>query len=235
MSTKLFTDHLRIQDAFREEILDLGGTVTSEHDGNNTLFLRAQLPDCREVQAKDKIRHGVAARSGEEKIVVHPYTYREVCTNGAIHVENIASRIIDLSDRSKTSAETEFYFREAIRSCSSPEAFEMNLDDMKESLGRPIRMALAIASISHLGSQSSLMERIISRFIESEDRSGFDFANAITATARDEKEPRKKWELEELGGGVLALLANKSVQHDRNPFDLFAPDEPAEVDLLNAG
>ena len=62
----------------------------------------------------------------------------------------------------------------------------MNIDDMRESMGRPIRMALAIASISHLGSQSRLVERIISRFVESEDRSGFDFMNAITATARDE-------------------------------------------------
>ena len=65
--------------------------------------------------------------------------------------------------------------------------------------------------------------------------SGFDFMNAITATARDENEPRRKWALEELGGGVLAMLKNKPIHQDQNPFDLFAPDESAEVDLLNAG
>lgn len=234
MSSNQTIDHLEIRAAFREEILDLGGTVTSEHDSENMLFLRAQLPNCGEVQAKDKIRHGVAARSDQEKLVVHPYTYREVCTNGAIHVENIASRIIDLSNVSKTSAEAEFYFREAIRSCSSAEAFEMTLDDMRESLNRPIRMALAIASISHMGSQSSLVERIISRFVESENRSGFDMMNAITSTARDEPEPRKKWDLEELGGGILAMLAAKPGLDEGNPFDVLAPLEE-EADLLSAG
>lgn len=220
--------------AFREEILDLGGTVTSEHDTNNILFLRAQLSNCKEVQAEDKIRHGVAVRSDQEKLVVHPYTYREVCTNGAIHVENMASRVIDLSSESKKSAETEFFFREAIRSCSSSDAFEMNLDDMRESLNRPIRMALAIASISHLGSQSSLVERIITRFVESENRSGFDLMNAVTSAARDESEPRKKWDLEELGGGILAMLATKPSLDGGIPFDVFTPEDE-EADLLNAG
>ena len=235
MSTNQTINHFEFRAAFREEILDLGGTVTSEHDTNDMLFLRAQLPVCREVQAEDKIRHGVAARSDQEKLVVHPYTFREVCTNGAIHVENISSRVIDLSSESKTLAETEFYFREAIRSCSSPEAFESNLDDMRSSLNRPIRMALAIASISHLGSQSSLVERIISRFVKSENRSGFDFMNAITATARDEKVPQKKWELEELGGGILAMLSTKTRVPESIPFDVFASFEAEEADLLSAG
>ncbi len=42
-------------------------------------------------------------------------------------------------------------------------------------------------------------------FLESEDHSAFDLMNAVTAVARDQRDPEVRWRLEELGGGVPAL------------------------------
>ena len=49
--------------------------------------------------------------------------------------------------------------------------------------------------------------QILDRYFSgTEGRSAFGLMNAVTSLARDTEDPELRWELEELGGGVPALL-----------------------------
>ena len=51
-----------------------------------------------------------------------------------------------------------------------------------------------------------LMGEIMGRFFGAGDRSRFGLMNAVTSLARDTADPELRWDLEELGGGVPALI-----------------------------
>ncbi len=52
----------------------------------------------------------------------------------------------------------------------------------------------------------AILARIERMFSGETDRSLYGLMNAVTAVAREEREPRTRWRLEELGGGIPALL-----------------------------
>ncbi len=49
-----------------------------------------------------------------------------------------------------------------------------------------------------------VLSRVMDQFFREEDRSQFGLANAVTAVARDTRDPDTRWRLEELGGGIAA-------------------------------
>lgn len=204
-----------VAEIFQEEIHDLNGEVSYRHITDEALFLRAKLPDCREVQQNDMIQHGVAVRTTESQIIVHPYTFREVCSNGAIHIDNITSKAVELGTSATDTAGVDFFFREAIQSCSRPEAFEANLEDMRDAMNRKVRLAIAMSSMARQGVGNATIDRIIARFVQSSDRSRYGLFNAITATARDEQDPEQKWKMESVGGGVFAWLRKLDEELER--------------------
>ena len=231
------TTHQDLAEVFSEEIAQLNGTVASSHCSKRFLFLRALVPLRGEVRENDQIRHGVAVRAREGQLTVHPYSFREVCTNGAIHVLNVSSQQFDLHDEAASDGETEYFFREAIQASASPEAFERNLDDMRETVTLPVRMFLAMASLKSFESHPVLIENIMTRFLQTKERTGFQFMNAVTSVARDESDPEKKWKLEEFGGGVPALLSKRRAQgqDDGAMLDFFEVREKEQENLLKAG
>src|SRR5258708_34355995 len=81
-----------IHDLFTQEITRARGTVSDTFDDEKHLFLRAILPDVREVRPRDQMQGGVALRATEQEIRVHPYLFRQVCRHAAIVVTPIATR-----------------------------------------------------------------------------------------------------------------------------------------------
>jgi hypothetical protein len=84
-------------DVFAAGIDALGGVVSDVYQDDTRLFMRAILPTADDVSHGDTVRAGVAMRVAGPSISVHPYTFRQVCSNGAVmaqatrsvHIERI--------------------------------------------------------------------------------------------------------------------------------------------------
>jgi hypothetical protein len=194
--------------AAQHEIAAQGGTVTDTFDDGARLFQRAVLPEEREVQHRDRVKGGVALRATEDDVWVHPYVFRQICSNGAIIARATQTRHIERSEFvSYDAAETELAgaVREAIQDCCSPEAFQTSADAMRSSINASVDMALNVASMfSRLPEEirSEFFTRILDKFLKSSTHSRFDLMNAVTATARNVTNPEARWRLEELGGAI---------------------------------
>ena len=64
-----------------DEITSLNGIVTDTFDDGRHLFVRAVLAADAEVRPGDRIKAGIAVRATASEILVHPYTFRKVCSN----------------------------------------------------------------------------------------------------------------------------------------------------------
>src|SRR5262245_14429667 len=73
-----------ILDVFRHEITSLGGSRSEAVDDGSRLFARAVLVPEAQIRPNDSVAAGVALRAVDTEILIHPYTFRKVCTNGAI-------------------------------------------------------------------------------------------------------------------------------------------------------
>jgi hypothetical protein len=202
----MFTDDrmttATVKTVFAEEIVALGGTVSDTFDDGKRLFVRSILPAVEEVRAKDRVQGGVALRSNGGEAWVHPYVFRQICSNGAIMAQAIETRhVADLDVRGPEKVLPEL--RKAIQACAAREAFTVAAQQMRTSQGAQVDLALSLMPfLSRF--PTSLVTQIMRRFFEDRDRSAFGLANAMTATARDTSDPELRWRLEELGGGILA-------------------------------
>ena len=196
------TDKLRR--VFESEIDAAGGRVKDVFDDGRRLFMRSVLPGIREVQPNDRMQGGVAMRFTGE-LTISPYVFREVCENGAIWAHSLESTRIAVDSEG-----TERKVREAVRACSAPEVFDGNVTEIRRSLHTPadrsIMMMPALSAMAKNGNHRIVAE-IIDMFLEDQQRTGFALMNAVTAAARDVEDPELRWDLEECGGGIPALLS----------------------------
>jgi hypothetical protein len=213
-----------VQRIFAEEIEAVGGTVSDAIEAGGWSFLRSVLPATRDVQPKDRLQAGVALRSSELEAWVHPYVFRQVCSNGAIFAHAIQSyHLADLDLRSPD--EREALIREAVQVCRAPEAFEGAVAGMRAAMGQTVeeRHALEIASMminltrspGHRSGAADrrlfeMVMRITEGFQQQPVRTRYTLMNAVTATARDTREPALRWRLEELGGAIASGLMPKN-------------------------
>ena len=84
-----------IQSVVEEEITSAGGEVLDCLADSRRLFLRCVLPFADDVRPRDRVQGGVAVMAGDLDICIHPYTYREVCRNGAIMARTIETHRIE--------------------------------------------------------------------------------------------------------------------------------------------
>lgn len=212
-----------IRETFEEEITSLGGSVADVFDDGQRLFARAVLDSDADVRPGDTIKAGVAVRASGPEIFVHPYTVRQVCTNGAIAAHALQSRRIERPEStgvvvsSYDVAVTLQGLRSAIRECAAKEAFETAAQEMRSALDVQAEMALhllpLLARASHLAKH--LIPQIFARFTEDDDRSVFALMNAVTSVARDTRDPEARWSLESVGGSMaVRLRAPASVRAD---------------------
>lgn len=195
----------QVRAIFAEEVFGVGGSIREAFDDGTLLFARGVLPQMREVRPRDQLHSGVAMRCMPEQVVVHPYVFREVCRNGAIMAWSQQSHQIEISDYHSPESE----LREAIQECCQEEAFVACFEGMQATLNRPADLSLSLLPfLDRMPKQMAqrLLQQITDRFDESADRTAFSLMNAVTSIARDTRDQQTRWRLEELGGGVAALV-----------------------------
>jgi hypothetical protein len=193
---------------FAEEIASHSGHVADKYDDGERLFARSILPLTDEVAARDQVQAGVALKATAEKISVYPYVFREVCRNGSIMACSLAARQIVRSAEQSPEEEIEFV-RQAIEVCCGDDVFRDSVVRMKSMRREKGDLSLALLpSISRLrGILPSVVGAIIEQFFRESDQSQFGLMNAITAVARESHDPDERWNLEELGGSVVARIS----------------------------
>jgi hypothetical protein len=192
---------------FAEEIVGQGGRVTDTFDDGARLFLRAVLHAEQEVKPGDRVQGGVALRATDDDVWVHPYVFRQVCSNGAIIARATQTLHIEQADFSAAFGEEALAgaIRDAVRDCCAPEAFDTAAGAMRSSAHSPIDIAVTMASmLSRLPDEfrSEVFELILHAFSQGADRSQFALMNSVTAVARDTRDPEARWKLELIGGSI---------------------------------
>src|SRR4051794_33924770 len=81
-----------IAEIFTEEIAMAGGTVSDSFDDGDRLYLRSILPPEMPVRQGDMLQGGVALMATTLEVHVHPYLFRQVCSNGAIRAHAVQTR-----------------------------------------------------------------------------------------------------------------------------------------------
>jgi hypothetical protein len=199
---------------FTEECTALGATEIDTYEDDRRLFQRAVITGAEDVRPGDPIRGGVAIRATGPRIDVHPFMWRQVCTNGAIMM-----RTVDTIRVTRVELETEWTaaavaddvveeLRRAIQACGNPRyvaqsteamrgAAEMQADAMLWILPQLIRMSGV--------EREHYVSMVLDRFAEGRDRSVYALVNAVTSVARDTKDPEVRWQLESVGGRLLEM------------------------------
>ena len=215
MNTMYLPAAPEVREAFEQEVLALGGSVTGVVADGDLLFARAVLPGAAEVRPGDRVHAGVALRTHDTEILVHPYTYRVVCTNGAIVAYTKASRVVE---RVELSAPTPMIdavldaVRAAVRECAAPGALAATVGAMRAATRIEADVMLQLMMVlEHMppGIRVGMFRRIVGRFEAEGDRSAFGLVNAVTSVARDTADAETRWRLEELGGGMLARMPDR--------------------------
>jgi hypothetical protein len=197
-----------IRDLFAEEIESASGTVSDVYEGGTLLFARSVLPGTRDVRRRDRVQGGVALRATDREIWVHPYVFRQVCSNGAIRAHAIQTRHITMAEFPEgTAPEVASAVREAVRASCAREAFAESVEEMRSATEIEADLALAMMPlIARLPPKNAadILQLIMRRHDESRDPSRFGLMNAVTSVARDTRDPELRWRLEEFGGGIPA-------------------------------
>jgi hypothetical protein len=193
----------QILTAFGEEVTARDGRVTDTfHDGQR-LFTRSVLPHVEHVRPGDRVQGGVALKAIDERVWLYPYLFRLVCRNGAIVAETLEAR--SLEDLHELEAETALQaIRDGIEACCAPEVFLGTVRKMRAACEVQADLALNLLPLlSRLPSgNAELLTQIADQFFREGDSSRFGLGNAVTAIARDTRDPELRWNLEEFGGGV---------------------------------
>jgi hypothetical protein len=199
----------KVAAVFAEEIQGFGGTVTDVFDDKGLVFCRSVLPKFMDAGPGDRLEPGVAIRATDSDIMVHPYIFRLICSNGAIMARALQSRQIVrdgwfLDDEAESDLETTL--RVAIRQCCQREAYTTPVRKIRSAAHADVDMAIVFSAFmsTHRAAMSrTLMREVLLRYGQSRDRSAYGLLNAVTSVARDSRDPQTKWRLEVLGGEIV--------------------------------
>lgn len=206
----------QVLDVFSAEIDAHGGRVTDTFHEAQMLFTRCVLPSTEEVRPKDHVQGGVALKATFNNVVVYPYVFRQICRNGAIMAQALGSHSLGSIQEFEPESVLES-IREEIHACCAPEVFQDTVHRMRTACD--VQADLALSLLPMLSrfrgfANSALMSRIMRQFFEDGDRSQFGLANAVTAVARDTRDPQQKWDLEEFGGGIAICEVPRTPMDD---------------------
>jgi hypothetical protein len=197
--------------AFADEISVLGGWISGNYDDGIRLFMHAQLAAESDIRAGDAVNAGVALRVMGPVVSVYPYTFRQVCSNGAIAAQVKGTREIP---RVEFVSATEFVaaaieeIRLTVRQCAAPEAFAKVTNEMRRATVAPAELMIhVLPALDRLPTelQAEMMVMILQEFERANDQSLYGVMNAVTAAARGVNDPETKWQLEQYGGSLPAL------------------------------
>lgn len=220
-----FSSSLTLADVkavFHKEIEARGGQVADTFDDGRRLFTRAVLPRVKEVRSGDGVQGGVALRGTVKRVRLYPYIFRRVCKNGAIISERLGpGSAVDLHQLERDTALQ--CIRQSIEACCAPEVFTNTVRKMRTATEVRADLALDLLPLvwrSFRWGHVDLVSQIMQRFLHEEDESRFGLANAVTALARDTRDPELRWELEKVGGGIaIGVVASRRVRNARKARD----------------
>jgi hypothetical protein len=208
-SEMLTTD--KVLEVFTDELAARQGKVTDTFNDGRRLFCRSTLPQADQVRPGDGFHAGIALKATDEQICVYPYTFRLVCRNGAVRAQSVGSLVIEgVCELAPCSVLQSI--REGIEACAAPEVFSDTMNRMRRATETQIDNVLNLLPMLSIFSQAGrtdLMSQILNVFFKEKNQTQYSFANAITAIARDTSDPQERWDLEELGGGLLVAIAPK--------------------------
>jgi hypothetical protein len=96
--------------------------------------------------------------------------------------------------------------REAIRSCVSGRGWSSSVENLRAMT--EVEAGVAMSMLMHLvhapGLPHSVLVTVLQRFSSTADMSAFGLVNAVTSVARDSEDPQMRWELESVGGKLVA-------------------------------
>ena len=188
-----------------------GGALHDQFEDAERLLIRATLPWMADVRPDDPIQGGVAMRTTLHEAVVLPYIVRKVCVNGAIAPQAVETqRVARLHELPAAVARERV--REAVELSARRDFFAKFTSDVRATVGgellNPPSMLIALLreqSRSANGPEFvAAFTTIYAKLTRGRDHSRFGLMNAITAIARDTRDPDTRWRLEELGGAVAA-------------------------------
>jgi hypothetical protein len=204
-----------IVEAFIEEIESLGGTVPDVYDDGQRLCARAVLPPSTDVRPGDMVRAGVAVRVMGTEIAVHPYTFRKVCSNGAIATHALETRRLERIASADVFAPTYEVslvmadFALAVQASATEDVYDRVAAELRSAA--EIEADIAIQFLPYLSRMPAEMAArvapmVFQRFASGRDMTLFGLVNAVTSVARDTRDPDVRWRLEELGGSMPARV-----------------------------
>ncbi len=204
---------LEVLDAlFAEEVATLGGAVLDRFTDDTRLFLRSVLEPGFDVRPGDRMHCGVAMFVCGPDVKVCPYHFRQVCRNGAVQSHAFGSTCIRRANEAAIPFEAARVEEEvgcAIRAGASPEVFTQTRRELHRAAdaaaSRILDLLPMLAGWHRIGDHRAI-KVILSSFHNAGDHSVFGLMNAVTATARDSADPEQRRRLEELGGGLPALI-----------------------------
>jgi hypothetical protein len=205
MLTETGLSTAQVLDVFTEEVEARGGTTRDVWVDDEALFARSVVGLTAEVKNGDEVRGGVAIRASAEGIKLSPYMLRVVCTNGAIMARAEETLVLD-DLQFRNPDDVLATVRRGVVACADEEIFLDSVEDMRRSNEASDLMSVHVLTLlAHLVQRHRGLRGHASlrQFVDGSDRTLFGLGNVITAIGRDTTDPRRKWELEELGGGVL--------------------------------
>lgn len=152
-------------------------------------------------------------------MLVHPYASRLVCANGAVAAHVIGTRAVERLAWPATSVsayQADAILREIrdeVRACAAPAVFAVVVGEMRTAAETEADVALPLRSaLGRLPAATAdrMRASVLARFEGGADRSAFGLLNAVTALARDERDPALRWSLEALGASVAARVPGSS-------------------------
>jgi len=153
----------RVLAVFAEEVRARRGEVTQTFDDGKRLFSRAVLPHVSEVGPGDQVRGGVAIKATGDGVWLYPYTFRRICSNGAIAARTLEERPIADPHLQQPELVLEAV-RSTVEACCKAEVFTRAVGEMRK--GREAAATDLLLLILPLLSRSSeLVSGLIERSV----------------------------------------------------------------------
>ena len=124
--TTFAPDASRVRSTFFEAVARNGGSIREVLQDSDAIIVRALLPGTAEVRPDDVHHRGIAMRCSGPTIELHPYTFREVCSNGAIMAQSIDSIRLNRCEswNGDAGADILIDLHQAVTACAVGDGFE---------------------------------------------------------------------------------------------------------------
>jgi len=214
-----------VANATLTKLMDMGAELKYSHYDGDNLNITAVLPKLEgEVVEGDFVQGGITITNseiGRGSLVVKPFIYRLVCTNGMVapeylnqfYAKHVGKMIIDLDgdEQWKTIVDK---MGQQLELISNPELFQENVEKLKQATEEKINShQVEVLAKKHGLSddeRAGVFERLNHYVGETFVTSKYDVANAITNIANDEsKSDDRARFLQELGG--LVIFSNNPI------------------------